>query len=66
MCVREEELICDWIASFQEKTCSQLFMQQICVSLSVGDTVSKLKWGWKLQNFTRYSDVNVKIFLMGV
>ena len=37
-------------------------MQQICVSLSAGDTGSKLKWGQKFQNFTRYSDA----FLMGV
>ena len=28
-----------------------IFMQQFCVSLSAEKTVSKLKWGWKLQNF---------------
>ena len=41
-------------------------MQQICVSLSAENTVSKLKRGWKLQNFTRYSVVNVNKFLMRV
>ena len=42
-----------------------IFMQQVCVSLSAGNTVSKLSWGSKLQNFISYPDVNVNIFLMG-
>ena len=41
-------------------------MQQICVTLNVRDIVSKLKWQWKLQNFTRYSGKNVNKFLIGV
>ena len=45
---------------------SWMFMQQICVTLSTGNTVSKLEWwGLKMQNFTRYSDANVNKFLMG-
>ena len=43
-----------------------MFMQQICVSFSAMKTVSKVKWGQKLQNFTRYFDAKVKKFLMGV
>ena len=43
-----------------------MFVQQICVNLSAGNTVPKLKWGQKLQNFTKYSDANVNKFLMGV
>ena len=35
-----------------------IFMLQICVSLSAGDTVSKLEWGWKLQSYTWSSDAN--------
>ena len=41
-----------------------IFMQKICISLSAGNTVFKLNWGWKLQNFTRYPDANVSKFLM--
>ena len=41
-------------------------MQQICVGLSAGNTVPKLKWGQKLQFFTMYSDANVNRFLMVV
>ena len=41
-------------------------MQQICISLSAGNTVSKLKWGSTLQNLTSYSDANVNKFLMGL
>ena len=39
-------------------------MQQIYVSLSAGNTVSKLKRESKLQDFTRYLDANVSKFLM--
>ena len=42
-----------------------IYMQQIYVSLSAGNTVSKLKWSYKLQNFARYPDANVNKFLMG-
>ena len=36
-----------------------MFMKQICARLSTGNTVFKLKWGWILQNFTRYSVASV-------
>ena len=42
-----------------------MFMQQIYVSLSAGNIVSKPK-GKNFKNFTRYSDANVNKFLMGV
>ena len=41
MCVGES--IRDYIARFQEKICSHMFMQQIFASLSNGNTVFKLK-----------------------
>ena len=45
-------------------------MQEICASLITGNTIFKLKGGWKLQHFTRYTDPTVdgglKKFLMRV
>ena len=38
-----------------------IFMQQICVSLSAGNTFSKLKW-----EYIKYPDANVNKFSMGV
>ena len=43
-----------------------VFMQQISYSLSGVNTVSKLKWGYEMQNCTRYSDTNDNKFLMKV
>ena len=40
-------------------------MQQICVSISAGNTVSKLKSEQNLQNVTRYPDADVNKFLKG-
>ena len=43
-----------------------VFMQEICTSLSAGNTVQSLNDGKKLQNFTRCPDANVTKFLMEV
>ena len=47
-----------------------MFMQEMCASLITGNTIFKLKGGWELQHFTKYSDATVdgglKKFLMRV
>ena len=55
-----------WCKNFQfSRKEILIFMQDNCVSLSAGNTISKVKWGYKLQSFTRCRYANVNKFLMG-
>ena len=43
-----------------------MYIKQICASLSPTNTVSNLKWGWKVQNLLGTLMQMLKKFLMGV